>query len=106
MSNKVIVHKGRTNTLIINMGIDISERIITSEIRSEPTVESPLLATWTVTFVTNGTDGKLKLMLDDLATSQIDASSGYMDLKRVVAGEAISVFDTPLEVSFRGTVTA
>lgn len=105
MSNKVIVHKGRTNTLLVNLGIDVSGNTFTSEIRSEPTQESPLIATWTVTFVTNGIDGKLKLMLDNLVTGQIAANSGYMDLKRVVSGEPIPVFDRPLEVSFRGTVT-
>jgi hypothetical protein len=105
LSNKVIVHKGRTNTLLVNLGIDVSGNTFTSEIRSEPTQESPLIATWTVTFITNGIDGKLKLMLDNLVTSQIAANSGYMDLKRVMGGEPIPVFDRPLEVSFRGTVT-
>lgn len=105
MSNTVVVHKGRTNTIIVNMGIDISSDTFTSEIRSEPSVEAPLLATWTVTFLTTGTDGKLKLVLDDVVTAQVLASSGYMDLKRVTAGEPVPVFDRPLEVVFRGTVT-
>ena len=105
MSNKVIVHKGRTNTIIVNMGINVSSDTFTSEIRSEPFVEAPLIATWTVTFLTNGTDGKLKLVMDNVVTAQIAASSGYMDLKRVTSGEPIPVFDQPLEVSFRGTVT-
>lgn len=105
MSNKVIVHKGRTNTIQINLGANISADIFTSEIRSEPTVESPLIATWTVDFLTDGSDGKLILTMDDLITGQIAPNSGYMDLKRVTAGEPIPVFDRPLEVSFRGTVT-
>lgn len=106
MSNKVIVHKGRTNILVIHMGMDISDDDFTSEIRSEPDREAPLLATWDVDFETDGTNGKLILTLDDLVTSQINASSGFMDLKRVTGGEPVPVFDTPLEVSFRGTVTA
>lgn len=105
MSNKVIVHKGRTNTLQINLGIDVSADTFTSEIRAEPTVESPLIATWTVVKISGGTTGQLRLTLDDLITGQIKANSGYMDLKRVTAGEPIPVFDRPLEVSFRGTVT-
>ena len=105
MSNTVIVHKGRTNTLFVNMGIDVSADVITSEIRSEPNVESPLIMTWEVAFVSDGTDGKLVLTVDDLETSQIKANSGYMDLKRVIGGEPVPVFDRPLEVSFRGTVT-
>lgn len=105
MSNKVIVYKGRTNTIIVNLGIDASSDTYTSQIRSEPDVESLLLADWTVSFVTDGTDGKLKLTLDDIVTAQIAADSGYMDLKRVSGGEPLAVFDQALEVSFRGTVT-
>jgi hypothetical protein len=105
MSNKVIVHKGRTNTVYVEMGIDVSADTITSEIRAEPDVDSPLLATWIVSFVTDGHDGKLMLKLDDNDTRQIKASSGYMDLKRVTGSEPVPVFDQPLEVSFRGTVT-
>lgn len=106
MSHEVVVHKGRTNTLIIRLGYDISSDTFSSEIRSEPYVEAPLLATWTVSFLTDGTDGELSLVLDDVVTAQITASSGYMDLKRIAGGEPVPVFDKPLEVTFRGTVTA
>jgi capsid portal protein len=105
LSNKVIVHKGRTNILQVNLGINVSADTFTSEIRAEPTQESPLLATWVISFVTNGTDGKLKLTLDNVITDQIAANAGYMDLKRTSNGEPLPVFDRPLEVSFRGTVT-
>jgi hypothetical protein len=105
MSSKVIVHKDRTNVLTISLGIDVSADVITSEIRSEPDVNAPLIATWVVAFKTDGTDGELILTLDDLTTSQIKANSGYMDLKRVTGSEPIAVFDQSLEVSFRGSVT-
>lgn len=105
MSNEVIVHKGRTNTIYVNLGINVSADTITSEIRADPDVDSPLLATWVVAFVTDGADGRLVLKLDDVITSQIKANSGYMDLKRIVGSEPVPVFDRPLEVSFRGTVT-
>jgi hypothetical protein len=105
MSNKVIVHKGRTNTLTVDLGINVSADTFTSEIRSEPDSSSPLIATWIVTFATNGADGKLVLKMDDVITAQIKANSGYMDLKRVTGAEPVPVFDRPLEVSFRGTVT-
>ena len=105
MSNKVIVHKGRTNTITVDLGINVSADTITSEIRSEPDMTSPLIATWTVTFATTGVDGKLILKLDDNETRQIKASSGYMDIKRITGSEPVPVFDRPLEVSFRGTVT-
>lgn len=103
--NKVIVHKGRTNTLQVNLGIDISADTFTSEIRAEPTVNSDLIIAWTVAFLTDGHDGKLKLTVDDQDTKLIAANSGYMDLKRVLGSEPVPVFDKPLEVTFRGTVT-
>ncbi|MET0786840.1 MAG: hypothetical protein ABWY25_09055 [Paenisporosarcina sp.] len=105
MSNQVIVHKGRTNTVTVSMGVNVSGDTITSEIRTEPNQESPLVATWVVTFATNGADGELILKLDDTVTAGIVVDTGYMDLKRVSNGEPIPVFDRPLEVVFRGTVT-
>lgn len=105
MSSKVIVHKDRTNILTISLGIDVSADTITSEIRSEPDVSAPLIATWVVSFKTDGTDGELVLTLDDFITSEIKANSGYMDLKRIAGSEPVAVFDQALEVSFRGSVT-
>jgi hypothetical protein len=105
MSNEVIVHKGRTNKVIIKMGMDVSADVFTSEIRAEPFVDSAFIAAWTVSFLNDGTDGQLVLVLDDSITSQIRANSGYMDLKRVSNGEPIPVFDRPLDVAFRGSVT-
>lgn len=104
MANEIIVYKGRLNTLTILMGTDVSADTFTSEIRSSPTVEATLLATWVVAFDTDGTDGVLVLTLDD-QTRDITATKGYMDLKRVTSGSAIPVWETPLEVEFRGTVT-
>lgn len=105
MSNAVVVHKGRTNTVIIKLGFDVSADTFTSEIRSEPDVEGVLIASWIVDWVTDGTDGDLSLTMDNTITGAIDADSGYMDLKRVSAGEPLPVFDRPLEVVFRGSVT-
>ena len=105
MSNTVVVHKGRTNTLRINMGKDVSADTFSSEIRSDPDLEAPLIATWQVSFETNGADGMLVLKLDNTATRSIKQNSGYMDLKRITGSEPVPVFDRPLEVEFRGTVT-
>jgi hypothetical protein len=104
--SKVIVHKARTNTIIINLGIDISGETFFSEIRAEEDHESTLLMTWDVDFDTDGTDGKLRLTADDIVTGQIEVSSGFMDLKRVSGGEPLAVFERALEVEFRGVVTA
>lgn len=106
MSGPIIVHKGRTNIIQVDMGMDVSADTITSEIRAEPERDSLLIATWEVAFATDGTDGELILTLDDLDTAQIKASGGYMDLKRVSGGEPLPVFEKPLEVEFQGTVTA
>jgi hypothetical protein len=103
--NEVIVHKARTNSIVVNLGEDVSGDTFTSQIRSQPEHDSTLLMTWTVSFVTDGTDGKLLLTVDDLITEQIEVESGYMDLRRVTGGQPVPVFDRPLEVEFRGVVT-
>lgn len=70
-------------------------------------MDSPLIMTWDVDFLTDGTDGKLILTVDETITAEISANSGYMDLKRVVpGGNPITIFDRPIEVTFRGVVTA
>lgn len=104
MTNPVVVHKGRTNIISVNLGIDVTGDTFSSEIRSEPDVDSQLLATWVVT-VEDASTGELKLVLDDLFSGQVTVSSGYMDIKRVTGGEPVAVFDEPLEVSFRGVTT-
>lgn len=105
MSNEVVVYKGRTTVTTVSLGVDVSGDTITSQIRSEPDISAPLIASWVVTFATDGTDGELILTMDDTITSQIKVNSGYMDLKRVSGTEPIPVFDRPLEVVFRGSVT-
>lgn len=106
MSNQVIVHKGRVTTIGVSLGYNVSADVYSSEIRRDPEFTSPLLATWVVSWLTDGTDGELVLSLDDTITKQIEVDSGYMDLKRLTAGQPFPVFDRPLEVIFRGTVTA
>lgn len=106
MANEVIVYKGRDNVVRVHLGIDVSADTFTSEIRSEPSQEAPLIATWDVAFETDGNDGKLLLTMDALTSGQIQANIGYMDLKRVSGGLDLAVFEKALEVAFRGTVTA
>jgi hypothetical protein len=102
---QVVVHKGRTVILPVSLGFDVSQDIFTSEIRVEEDSLSVLIATWIVSFETNGVDGELILRLDNSVTSLITKSVGYMDLKRVTGGEPVPVFDEPLEVLFKDTVT-
>jgi len=106
MAGQIIVHKNRTNVVTVDLGSDVSTDTFTSEIRVGKSQTSTLLATWTVTFITDGTDGKLKLTLDNSQLTNIAKASGYMDIKRTTNGEPIAIFDEPLEVIFRDTVTA
>lgn len=109
MSNSVRVHKGRTVTVAVDLGEDVSgdSAMPTSEIRATPERDGLLLATWAVAYPPggDGTDGMVVLVLDDITTGQITAPKGYMDIKRVIGGEPIAVFDEALEVEFIGTVT-
>ncbi len=105
MATKVIIHKGRTCSFLVNLGMDITGETFTSEIRSEPDQASALLGEFVVT-VDSATDGLLTLTIDDNETGQITVDSGWMDIKRLASGEPLPVFDRPLEVEFRGTVTA
>lgn len=102
MSDKIIVYKGRTNIVQVSLGFDASGDVITSEIR---TPSGTLIATWTVAFDGDGTDGELVLTLDNSATTGILYTSGLMDLKRMLGTEPVSVFDEALEVEFRNVVT-
>ncbi len=102
---QVVVDKGRTVILPVSLGFDVSQDTITSEIRVSKSSTSTLIATWVVSFTTNGTDGELILTLDDSVTTSITQSVGYMDLKRVAGGEPLSIFNEPLEVVFNNVVT-
>ncbi len=102
---QIIVHKGRTVIVPVSLGFDVSQDIITSEIRVSKSRLSELIATWVVSFATDGTDGELILTLDDSMIMGTTKSSGYMDLKRVTGGEPLSIFDEPLEVLFTDSVT-
>lgn len=105
MSNEVIVHKGRTSIVTVKLGMDISADTFTSQIRTAPVSNAKLIATWDVAFVTDGVDGELRLTIDNDITAQIKEDEGHMDLKRVTGGVPVPVFDRPLPVIFRGTVT-
>lgn len=94
------VYKNRTNVIQVDLGMDVSGDTITSEIRAEKSSESELLATWTVDFLTDGTDGNLVLTIDDSDLDAIISNKGWMDMKRVSGGEPLPVFSNPLRVRF------
>lgn len=105
MANQLVVHKGRLNTVTVNLNESIVSETFTSEIRTEPNRAASLIASWVVT-VTDAATGEIELSLSDTVTAQIKQDVGYMDIKRVKSGgEIVAVFDQPIQVSFRGTVT-
>lgn len=106
MYDSIIIHRNRTNKILVNVGVDVSLDTITSEIRTEKLSTSTLIATWVVSFVTNGSNGELLLTLDNSALTSVEESYGYMDLKRVSGGEPLSIFKYPVKVLFQGVVTA
>lgn len=106
MEKQVFVDIGRTTTLQVGLGFDVSADAFTSEIREQIDPTSPLIATWNVVFATDGVDGELILTIDDTDSAGITQKNGYMDIKRVSNGEPLSVFEEPLSVIFRKTVTA
>ncbi len=99
----IIIYKGRTTVLPVDLGFDVSGDTITSEIR---TLGGDLIATWSVVFDGDGSDGKLILTLDDSVTALVEYSSGLMDFKRVSVGEPLPIIEYPIAVEFRETVTA
>lgn len=101
----VIVYKNRTNVLRVSLGFDVSSDTFESEIREKASVLTPLIATWTVTFLTDGTDGELVLTCDNSLLGAVTQKSGYMDLKRISGGEPLAVY-APIRVVFVDTVTA
>lgn len=103
---RLVVYKNRTNRIRVDMKEDVSAMTLTAEIRTQPSHLSPLIATWTVQLVTDGTDGLVDLVLDNTIAAQIEADMGYTDIKKVVAGEPYPGFARPMEVYFQGTVTA
>lgn len=106
MATPLVIHKGRTNIVTAALAMDLSGETLTSEIRAKETVDSDLLATWQVEFETDGTDGRILMTLDNTETAGIEEKIGYMDIKRMRAGEPLSVFSEPLQVIFKDRITA
>jgi len=99
------VYKGRRTAISVGLGYDVSSDTFSSQIRDEPERSASLLATWTITFLTDGTDGELVLTLPASQTTDVEESGGWMDLKRVSGGEPFNVWDDPVEVLFKEPVT-
>jgi hypothetical protein len=106
MTVPIVVHLGRTNVITASLGFDVSGDTITSQIRAGNSRTDALLATWVVTYLTDGVDGEIVLTLDDSALATVDVFTGFMDIKRLSAGEPLTVLPEPLRVMFKEVVTA
>lgn len=102
---QIVVHKGRTVVVPVSLGMDVSADTFSSDIREAPNSEAALIASWVVSFDTDGTDGEVILTLDNSVSALITKSVGYMDIKRITGGEPVAIFDEPLEVFFQEIIT-
>ena len=108
----VPIYKNSYNEIPVDLGMDVSGEVLTSQIRAGKTQDSELIATFTVSMDDSedaegdGSDGKIVLTLDDSQLTDVDHKKGYMDVKRMSAGEPIPAFSPPLRVNFEDTVTA
>lgn len=105
MSNRVTVYKRRANVKQVSLGFDVSADTFASDIRAAVSPSSLLIASWQVTFLTNGSDGLLVLRMSASVANQISADVGYMDIKRISGGQPLPTLARPLEVEFIGAVT-
>lgn len=103
---EVSVYRGRTVVLPVSLSYSVAGDTLTSQIRVARNPTAELIATWAVSFKTDGTDGEIILTLDDTVTAQITHTIGYMDIKRITDGEPVPVFDEPIQVTFKDSVTA
>ena len=102
---EIDIYKHRTNIVLVRLGFDVSADTITSQIRANKTSTADLIAEWDVSFETDGTDGVLRLEIDDSVTELITHKTGYMDLRRVSGGEPYPVFAQPVKVNFKDSIT-
>lgn len=105
MSPQVSVYTDRQTVMKVSLGRDVSGSTFASQIRKDRRKTSDLLATWVISFETDGTDGELIFTLDVESASTIDVAEGYMDIKETKAGQPFSVSDDPMLVVFKTSVT-
>jgi len=105
VSEPLEIYKNRTNIIPVSLELDVSADSFFSEIRAERNTTSTLIATATVDFLTDGTDGEIVVKFDNSSLSAVTVKSGYMDVKRVSNGEPLQAIE-PVKVVFKDPVTA
>lgn len=103
---RITVYKKRTNTKEVWFGADYSDDELVSEIRVAADDESELIASWSIEPKTDGVDGKYIFTIDDSDLPSDIPDKGYMDIKRISAGEPLAVHKGYIVVDFQEVVTA
>ena len=100
------IYKNRTNRVLFKSGVDAPEDEWYSEIRVGKTQDSDLIVAWTFEPVDGGDPGDFLISIDDSLLQDVSHSRGYMDIKRISAGEPLPVLKDIIIVKFKDTVTA
>jgi hypothetical protein len=90
--NEIIIERGRTKVITVSFPDDISDDVITSQIREGKSTDSELIAEWAVTLDAEDVKEAI-LTIDDVVTADISQKKGYMDIKQVMDGEPTNAFD-------------
>lgn len=103
MTNPVLtVYKQRTNIYeFVFFGMDLSEDVITSQIRRGRSTTSHKIVEFEIRPKTDGKDGRFIFTIDDSNLQSITDVMGYLDIKRMSGGEPLPVLESPIEVVFQ-----
>lgn len=99
---KIEVERGKTIILMVSLGFNVSESEFLCQMRQSESPESSLLATWAISFDTDGKDGELLATLDNSISSSIAMSTAWLFLDKVSESPPLPVFPEPLEVMIFG----
>ena len=100
----VDVHKHRTTELHVILPYPTENDIFTSQVRKGRSQATEVIVEWNVS-KSEESSNKLILVIDDELASTITETTGYMDIKRVTAGEPLAVFNDPILVTFKDVIT-
>lgn len=94
----VKVERTKTIILSITLGFNVSSFEFLCEMRENEDPASARIATWDMTFATDGKDGELLAVLDNSITTDLVQDTAWLFLYRVSGITHLSVFEEPLEV--------
>lgn len=97
----LIVAKTKTVIVPISLGFNVVGWVFTADLRATVVATSALIATWIVTFDTDGKDGELIATLQDTITSGLTVGTAYMRLKRIIPSPTLEIFGEPVLTSIQ-----